>query len=125
MLTAQTGNVTGTPKRWSPAPYAPPAAQYQALRPAPKLGADVAPVSAVESFMRSPMLAFVTDVAAASASAYLAWGLNQRRNTCLINAGAKGYPIDKCPGTSWSTFWWIVATAMGVKALHDLSQMNA
>lgn len=125
MLTAQSGNVTGAPQRWTPAPYAPPSAQYQALRPVAKLGADAAAPSAVENFMRSPMVAFVTDVAAASASAYLAWGLNQRRNTCLIRAGEKGYPIDRCPGTSWSTFWWIVATAMGVKALHDLSQMNS
>lgn len=123
MLTQGT-NGNGAPNRWSPAPYVLPAPHYQAVRPAPKLGAD-APASAAETFMRSPMLAFATDVAAAAASAYLAWGLNQRRNTCLVKAGEKSFPIERCPGTSWSTFWWIVATAMGVKALHDLSEINA
>jgi hypothetical protein len=114
----------GTPNRWTPAPYIPPAAQYQTVKaPSPKLGDP--PVSAAENLARSPMIAFVTDIAAASASAYLAWGLNVRRNTCLLRVGEKGYPIEKCPGSGWSTFWWIMSTAMAVKALHDLSEMNA
>lgn len=122
MLTTGT-NGNAAPRRWSPAPYVLPALPYQAVRPAPQLGADA--ISAGERFMRSPTVAFVTDVAAAAASAYLAWGLNQRRNVCLAKSGKEGFSIEKCPGTSWSTFWWIVATAMGVKALHDLSEMNA
>lgn len=109
--------------RWSPPRYVPPPAQYGLGKPA--TSALGAPVSGAEVFFRSPVLALMVDVVGAGASAYLAWGLNHRRNRCLVKAGAESFPIEKCPGTGWSTFWWIMATAMGVKALHDLSLLNA
>jgi hypothetical protein len=110
------------PKRWSPPPYAPPTLTYQAVRPQ-QLG-QTSPITAAETLMRSPVIAFITDISAAAASAYLAYGLTHRRNLCLIRAGEKGYSQDNCPSTAWGTFWWIAATAMAVKALHDLSEMN-
>lgn len=116
------GSNGNAPKRWSPPPYVPPALTYQAVRP--QMAQSSLP-SAAETLARSPVVAFVTDILAASASAWLAYGLTQRRNICLVRAGEKGYSLDNCPGTGWSTFWWITATAMGVKALHDLSEMNS
>jgi len=145
MLTPGNGNGA---QRWSPAPYVPPALPYQAVRPS--LGDTAAPISAAESFWRSPVIAFGTSFIAAVAGGYLAYGLGRQRNVCLRwNTSPKnevvghkrndeGRLVDvyggglslseamaKCPGTTWVTFWWVLAAAMGVKALHDLSEMNA
>jgi len=123
MLTNGT-NGNGAPKRWSPAPYAPPAAHYQAVRP--QLGDSSSGPGAAEMLMRAPQIAFATSLAAGAASAWLAYGLGRVRNTCVVRAAEKGVsPETHCPGTGWSTFWWIMATAMGVKALHDLSRMSS
>lgn len=92
---ARIGFVNG----WSPMRYAPPPSSYQATRP---LG-EGAPPSA--TLLDSPLLSLATDVTAAGASAYLAYGLGK------LNSG-------------WSTFWWIAAAAAGVKALHDLARAN-
>ena len=98
------------------------------------------------TILDSPLLSFGTDLVAAAASAYLAYGLGVTRNTCLdwltsptsrvVGKDRDGKEIhgsglsmeralEKCPGTTWITLWWIIATAAGVKALHDLSRMRA
>jgi hypothetical protein len=96
---------------WRPIPYAPPPAPYQAVRPK-KLGeVTVAPSTTI---LDSPLLALSTDVVAALAGGYLAWSL-----------GAAG-PRGEAPvSPTWSTIWWVVAAAAGIKALHDLSRLNA
>jgi len=65
-------------------------------------------VPASTTLLDSPLLALATDVTAASASAYLAFNLGR---------------LD--PPSGWSTFWWIVSAAAGIKALHDLARLNA
>lgn len=69
------------------------------LRPTARLGQAQPPVP----FLESPELAAVVDATAAGMSAYLAYGLGKI-------------------GSSWSTFWWIVSAATGVKLLHDVSK---
>lgn len=86
---------------WSPMRYVPPPAAYQALR-TPALG-EVSPSSTI---LDSPLLSLATDVTAAGASAYLAYGLGKL-------------------GSGWATFWWIASAAAGIKALHDLARVNA
>lgn len=84
---------------WSPVRYVPPPAAYQATR----LGEVSTPSS---TLLDSPLLSLATDVTAAGASAYLAYGLGKL-------------------GSGWATFWWIAAAAAGVKGLHDLARLNA
>lgn len=88
---------------WSPVPYVPPPAQYQALRPKALGEVTVSPSATI---LDSPLLALATDVTAAGASAYLAYNLGKL-------------------GSGWATLWWIVATAAGIKGLHDLARLNA
>ena len=90
---------------WRPVPYVPPSAHYEAVRPK-ALGEVTVPAST--TLLDSPLLALATDVTAVSASAYLAFNLSR---------------LD--PPSGWATFWWIVAAASGVKALHDLARLNA
>ncbi len=96
---------------WRPIPYAPPRVPHQAVRP--KLLGEVT-VPASTTILDSPLLALSTDVVAALAAGYLAFSLGKE--------GDKGQaPISP----TWSTFWWIIATAAGIKMLHDLSRLNA
>lgn len=89
---------------WRPAPYAPPLKTpftgERALGQGPVIPGSV-------SLMDSPLLALSTDVVAAAGSGYLSYGFAKTNNP------------------TWSTVWLVVATAMTVKALHDLSRLNA
>jgi hypothetical protein len=96
---------------WRPMPYAPPSAPYQAVRPK-KLGEVTVPAST--TILDSPLLALSTDVIAALAGGYLAWSL-----------GASGPRGEPPVSRTWSTIWWVVAAAAGIKGLHDLSRLNA
>lgn len=87
---------------WRPAPYMPPKTPFGGER---ALGQGPAVPGSV-SLMDSPFLAFSTDVVAAAGSGYLAYGYSKLHSP-------------------WSTLWLVVATAMTVKALHDLSRLNA
>ncbi len=89
---------------WRPAPYAPPLRTpftgERALGQAPA-------VPGSQSLMDSPLLALATDVVAAAASGYLAYGYSRTHESTL------------------STVWLVLATAMTVKALHDVARLNA
>lgn len=98
-------NGNGNGRGWSPVRYVPPPVTFSDRRPV--LG-EVAPAAVLES----PLLSLGTDIVAVGASAYLAYGLS-------AEAAAQGRT------TGWSTFWWIAAAAVGVKALHDLARLNA
>lgn len=87
---------------WRAAPYAPSRKNpfgERALGQGPSV-----PGSA--SLMDSPLLALSTDIVAVAGSGYLAYGYSKLQS-------------------SWSTVWLVVATAAAVKALHDLSRLNA
>jgi hypothetical protein len=85
---------------WSPMRYNPPPAPYSATRPA-VLG-EVPPSSTI---LDSPLLSFATSVTATGASAYVAYGLSQLKS-------------------SWATLWWIISAGAGMKALHDLANVQ-
>lgn len=90
------------PVLWRPAPYAPPLQQRSASH-----AIGQAPTSAPSiSLVDSPGLALAIDLAAVTTSAYLAYGYGKVHS-----------PM--------STVFLLLATAIGVKALHDLSRMNA
>src|SRR5258708_4145329 len=95
--------------RWAPAPYSPArkdiGQQAPAPAPVPAVVGEVT-VSPSATILDSPLLALATDVTAAGASAYLAYNLGKL-------------------GSGWATLWWIVATAAGIKGLHDLARLNA
>lgn len=91
------------PISWRPAPYAPQKPPYTGER---TLGQGPAVPGSV-SLMDSPFLALSTDIVAAAGSGYLAYG------------------YSKLQSQPWTTIWLVVATAMTVKALHDLSRLNA
>jgi hypothetical protein len=59
---------------------------------------------ALTAFVDSPELAALTDIAAASASAYFAYGLGRVQN-------------------KWSTFWWVISAGATIKLLHDVSRI--
>lgn len=92
------------PISWRPTPYGiphkTPYTSERALGQGPGVPGSV-------SLMDSPFLALSTDVVAAAGSGYLAYG------------------YSKLHSQTWSTIWLVVATAMTVKALHDLSRLNA
>lgn len=90
-----------TPISWRAAPYAPPKTPFAPQR----LGQSQASVA--NAFMDSPGLAFGVDIVAAAGSGYLAYGFSKLGNS------------------TWSTVWLVAATAAAVKALHDLSRLNA
>ena len=115
---------------WAPAPYLPPPAPYGLPVPArppaearPRMGAITA--SGLERFFADPTFAFIASLAAAVTSGYLGYGLGRIRQDCLVKVQGGSAKLEECPGSTWSTFWWIIATAMGVKALHDLSRIKA
>lgn len=56
-------------------------------------------------FLQSPTLALTTDIMVAAATGFFAWGLSVHNN-------------------KWSTFWWIVASMAGVKAMHDAGRVS-
>lgn len=97
-------NTTLAPRMgtWSPAPHRPLPSPYRT-----RIGQATAPAEPRKPnpFFDSPLLALVTDASAAGMSAYLAWGLGKAGNT-------------------WSTFFWVLSAAMGMKALHDLSRVK-
>lgn len=107
---------------WAPAPYTPPTTPYSPVRREKALGAPIT-ASGIEKFFADPTLAFVTSIVAAAASAYLGYGLNVVREKSLVLVSDGKIKPEQVPGSTWPTFWWIMATAMGVKALHDLSRI--
>lgn len=107
---------------WTPARYAPPPAPY--TPPAQKSMGSAQLGASLESFFADPTLAFVTSLVAAAASGYLGYGLNVMREKSIAMVQQGKISAAQVPGTTWSTFWWILATAMGVKALHDLSKIQ-
>jgi hypothetical protein len=111
---------------WAPAPYLPPPAPYglpaPARAPAPEKRMGAITASGLERLFADPTLAFLTSVVAAVTTGYLGYGLSRIRQDCLLKVQSGSVKLEACPGTTWSTFWWIVSTAMGVKALHDLSR---
>jgi hypothetical protein len=95
--------MTTNARPWRATPYAPPRKNpfgERALGQTPVVPGSV-------SLMDSPLLALSTDVVAAAGSGYLAYG------------------YSKLQSSTMSTIWLVVATAMTVKALHDLSRLNA
>lgn len=86
---------------WRPAPLAIPRTPYQATR---RMG-QAAPQGSV-AFLDDPLLAASLDVVATGTSAYLAWGMAKAQSP-------------------WAPLWLVLATAMGVKALHDFSRIKS
>lgn len=110
---------------WAPAPYSPRPTPYSPVRQEKEKGKAMGAltVSGIEKFFADPTLAFVTSIVAAGASAYLGYGLNVVREKSLALVADGKIRPEQVPGSTWPTFWWIMATAMGVKALHDLSRI--
>jgi hypothetical protein len=58
-------------------------------------------------FLQHPMASFLSSAAVAVGSAFLGWSSSKW-------------------GGGWaksSTYWYVIATAAGIKALHDMSRM--
>jgi hypothetical protein len=58
------------------------------------------------AFLEDPTLATVFGAVVTGTSAYLAWGTGKANSP-------------------WMPFWLVLATAMGVKTLHDLSKVSS
>lgn len=58
------------------------------------------------AFLDDPMLATAFDLVATGTSGYVAWGMARANSP-------------------WMPFWLVLATAMGVKTLHDLSRVKS
>lgn len=98
---------------WRPVPYG----SLHKHPFGPRL-AQAAPVPGApkgsESFLESPLLALGTDVVGVALTGYLSWGL------------AKRDPSTREPyNKPMSVFWLVMATVLGMKALHDASRLNA
>lgn len=87
---------------WRPAPLSIQKTPFKAIRP---LGQTPAAQGSVV-FLDDPLLAATLDVMATGTSAYLAYGLAKAHNP-------------------WAPLWLVLATAMGVKALHDFSRIKS
>lgn len=90
---------------WRAAPYAPPP-QVKTLGQVVSKGS--------EAFLSSPTLAFAVDLTGVLTAGWVSSKLGSKSKIT-------GEPINK----AMSVFWVVVATGLGMKALHDLSRMNA
>ncbi len=77
----------------------------------------------LESFAGGPALALATDLILVLSSGYLAWGLSATTRYQAKEAAKAGHAV--AAENPWATFWWIVAAAGTIKALHDLSRVSA
>jgi hypothetical protein len=84
---------------WRPAPLQMQRSPYKATR-------EMGQVQNSVAFLDDPLLAVSFDVLATGTSAYLAYGMTKAQS-------------------AWAPLWLVLATAMGVKTLHDLSRTRS
>lgn len=93
--------VVGYSRGWAPAPYAPPSPRVQN----PRLGQAATDADKPLSLIDSPFIALVTDVAAASSLAMLAYFFH------------KG-------NSAWSNVFWALAGLAGAKTIVDMTRLS-
>lgn len=92
-------NVSSKTMGWRPAPFQAYPTPFRS-----KMG-QLPSVPASTALLDDPLLAATVDIVATSTSAYLAWGMAKAQSP-------------------WAPLWLVLATAMGVKTLHDFSRVK-